>query len=264
MRVGLCALPSYDAAMVPTPMLEARHLVKTYGRDFRAVDDISFTIGRGQVFCLLGSNGAGKTTTLKIFGGLLQPTSGTALVKGIDVQQDPMAVKRLLGYLPEAPALYETITGEEFLRLLGTLRQMEPERLEERIARLGKVLELAEQLQDQIGTYSKGMRQKLAFASAVLHEPPVLILDEPTSGLDPRYGRLFKDWLRHLGAKGTTILLSTHITAIAEDVADTIAIVVGGTLRAQGAPTALQRQYGTSSIEDTFVAVVGGERWELS
>ncbi|MBU4032659.1 MAG: ABC transporter ATP-binding protein [Candidatus Thermoplasmatota archaeon] len=239
-------------------MLEVRNLTKQFG-NVLAVNEISFEVKRGEVFGMLGTNGAGKTTTMKILACLLKPTSGLALIDGLDVTQNQMEVKRRIGYLPEMPNLFEKLTGREFMAMLGTLRGLEPEVLEERVAKYIRILEFGDFLNLEIGTYSKGMRQRVAFASSVLHEPPILILDEPTSGLDPRYSKMVKSWIRDYAEKGNTILMSTHVTEIADSLCDRVAIIHDGRIVGMDTPTKLKKELGAGTLEDVFVMLVEGK-----
>ena len=238
-------------------MLEVRNLVKTFG-DVRAVDDISFSTGHGEIFGMLGSNGAGKTTTMKVLACLLKPTGGTALVDNLDVTKNPLEVKHKIGYLPEMPALFEKLTGREFMTMLGTLRGMGNDILDNRVDQYTRTLEFDEFLDLEIGTYSKGMRQRIAFASCVLHEPPILILDEPTSGLDPRYAKIVKGWIRDYAASGNTILMSTHVTEIADDLCSKVAVIHKGKIVGMDTPSNLKNILAVNTLEDVFVKLVEG------
>jgi ABC-2 type transport system ATP-binding protein len=240
--------------------VEAKDLSKTYG-DVNALNDVSFSVKRNEVFGLLGSNGAGKTTALKIFSGLIRPSQGQAYVLGTRVVGNELKVKANIGYLPETPNLYETMTGEELLDLVATLRGMDEESKNKRIDYLAKVLEIEDAMDHQIGTYSKGMRQKIAFALAVIHRPKVLLLDEPTAGLDPRFAKFFKSWIRDFGKTGTTVLMSTHLTLIAEEICDRVAIINSGSIMDIGTVDELKKKYSVGTLEDVFVKVVGGSDW---
>src|SRR2546429_9358262 len=196
--------------------VEARQLVKRYGV-VTAVDGVSFQAPRGEIFGFLGANGAGKTTTLRMLCGLLRPTSGMALIDGIDIQADPLAAKARLGYLDEEPFVHPHLTGREFLNFVGDLYRMpRGQQREQRMARLLNLFDLAQKDGELIGGYSHGMRQKIGLASLLIRDPSVLLLDEPTNGLDPRSARLVKDLLEELAARGTTVLLSTHILEVAQ------------------------------------------------
>ncbi|MFH0815323.1 MAG: ABC transporter ATP-binding protein [Methanobacteriota archaeon] len=236
-------------------MLKTNRLRKVFG-NVVAVDDLTFEVRKGEIFGMLGTNGAGKTTTMKIFACLLKPTGGTAFVDGLDVTAKPLEVKSRLGYLPEMPSLFEKLTGREFLSMLGTLHQLENEALNRSVEKFSRELELGAALDMEIGTYSKGMRQRVAFASALLHEPPVLILDEPTSGLDPRFAKMVKRWIREYAERGGTVLMSTHVTEIAESLCDRVAIVSRGRIVGEGKPRELCAKLGVENLEDAFVRLV--------
>ncbi len=238
-------------------MLEVRNLTKQFGTVL-AVDNIRFRVETGEVFGMLGTNGAGKTTTMKILSCILKPTSGIALVDGLDVTRNQIEVKRRIGYLPEMPNLFEKLTGREFMRMLGTLRGLEPEVLDKRVEQYITAFQFGDFLDLEIGTYSKGMRQRVAFASSVLHEPPILILDEPTSGLDPRYSKMVKAWVRDYAGKGNTVLMSTHVTEIANSLCDRVAIVHNGRIAGLDTPEALKKKLGAATLEDAFVMLVEG------
>lgn len=236
-------------------MIQVYNLTKWYG-NILAVDGISFAVGKGEIFGLIGSNGAGKSTTLSILAGVLTPTDGTAFINGIDVTLNPIRAKEMIGFVPEFPALYERLTGEEFLLMVGKLRGIEESELEYKIENLSRMFELDERLYTYIGSYSKGMRQKLAIASAIIHEPDVLLLDEPTTGLDPRFSKLVKDWIVNYAMSGRTVLISTHIVDIAEKICNRIAIIERGRIIINDTPERIKEFTGTSSLEDAFVSLV--------
>ena len=236
-------------------MLEAQGLTKNYGT-FTAATDVTFEVQRGEIFGLLGSNGAGKTTVLKIFATLLRPDRGSALIDGVDVVKEPLKARALFGYLPELPALYDHLTGGEFLTLIGTLRGMEEDEIRQKTTEIAKVFQMDRELKVEAGTLSKGMRQKLAVSSALFHNPPVLILDEPTTGLDPRFQKALKEQLRSFSARGGTALLSTHLTEAAEQLCRRVAIMDGGVVKAVGSPQELKGRFSCETLEDVFVAAV--------
>lgn len=238
-------------------MIVVNSLRKKYG-DFEALSNVSFSVQNGKVYCLLGSNGAGKSTIIKIITGLLEASGGEAHIDGIKVGTD-IEYKRRFGYLPEEPHLYDRITGREFLEFMGTLRDVENSLLTERIDEIGKQLELEGFLDREMSAYSKGMKQKILFANSIIHKPSNLILDEPTSGLDPRYTRYLKYRVLDLAREGIAVLMSTHITSVAADIADSIGIIHKGHLIAQGTVKQLLLDTGTDNLEDAFVEVVDGE-----
>lgn len=243
------------------PAILVEHLTKRFG-GLVAVDDLSFEVGKGEIFGILGSNGAGKTTTLKVITGLLRPDRGRVEVGGVDVLKRPVDAKRLIGFLPEAPALYDLLTAREFLEMIGTLRGMEPELLDTRISELLDIMELTPFQSSNVGTFSRGMRQKLAFTSAILHEPDILVLDEPLSGLDPRFGKLFKRWIKDHAASGKSVLMSTHVTSNAEELCDRVAVMDRGRIVANGTVDEVLAKAESKNLEDAFVALVGGSSWQ--
>ncbi len=239
--------------------VEARELVKQYGL-VRAVDGVSFQVQRGEIFGFLGANGAGKTTTLRMLCGLVRPTAGTALIDGFDVFAQPLEAKARLGYLDEEPFVHPHLTAREFLDYVADLYRMPrgPER-QERAERLLRLFELADRT-ELIGAYSHGMKQKIGLASLLVREPSVLLLDEPTNGLDPRSARLVKDLLEELAARGTAVLLSTHILEVAQALCRRITIMDHGRLVATGTMDELRAQAGSAqaSLEDLFLRLTAG------
>src|SRR6267154_1389764 len=249
-----------------SPTIRANGLTKHFGK-LVAVRDLSLEVGAGEVFGFLGPNGAGKTTTIRMLTGLVRPTSGSAVVAGFDVAREPLQVKRRVGYLAETPYLYGKLSGREFLAFMGGLYEVPPALARSRAERLLSLFELAEKADDLVETYSHGMRQKLALAGAMLHEPPVLFLDEPTSGLDPRSARLVKDLLVALVNRGHTVFLSTHVLEIAEHLCHRVGIIDHGQMIATGTLDELRRaaHAGAYSLEDIFLQLTGAtEERELA
>jgi ABC-2 type transport system ATP-binding protein len=250
-----------------SPIIQAVGLTKRFGK-LVAVRDVTFEVGAGQVFGFLGPNGAGKTTTIRMLSGLVRPSSGMAQVAGFDVVAEPREVKRRVGYLAETPYLYPKLSGREFLAFMGGLYDVPPGTVRQRGGRLLSLFELAEKADDLIETYSHGMRQKLALAGALLHEPPVLFLDEPTSGLDPRSARLVKDLLVGLVGRGHTVFLSTHVLEIAEQLCHRVGIIDHGQVIATGTLDELRQQAAQQqamSLEDVFLQLTGAtEERELA
>jgi len=237
-------------------MFRAAQLTKRYG-DVVAVDAVDLDVRSGEIFGLLGSNGAGKTTMLKVFMTLLRPDGGTAFVDGLDVARQSLAVRSLLGYVPENPALYEKLTGIEFLHFLATLRGIPRDAAKPMIADAAKLFRLDRELDLEMDAYSRGMRQKMALAAATFHRPKGLVLDEPTNGLDPRFAKILKEYLRAYAANGGTVLISTHITDVAEAICDRVAVIHEGRLIALGTVPEVLARVGASNLEDAFVALVG-------
>jgi len=237
-------------------MIQVQGLTRYYG-SLCAVRDVTFQVNRGEVFGLLGSNGAGKSTTIKMLCGLLKPTRGSVQIAGVDLAHHPLRAKAKLGYLPENPVLYDRLTGAEMLELVGALRKLSPKLLRQRSKYYAQALGLGDKLQAEVGTYSKGMRQKLGIAMTLVHDPEVVLLDEPAAGLDPRYTRLLKEWVRNLSQSGHTVLLSTHITEMAASLCDRIAIIDNGRLLSVGTVPELLAATSCSSLEDAFIRLVG-------
>ena len=240
-------------------LIETRSLVKRYG-DKIAVDNVSLQVQGGEVFGFLGPNGAGKTTTIKMIVGLLQPTSGTVHVAGVDVQAQPLIAKASCGYVPDTPNLYAKLTARELLRFVGDLYNLDRRQVAQRTEELLRVLDLTTAADDTVDSYSHGMQQKASLASALMHDPRVLVLDEPTVGLDPKSARLIKDLLRQMADRGAAVFLSTHILEIAERMCDRIGIINKGQLVAVGTMTELRSlgKAGEVSLEDIFLALTGG------
>ena len=223
-----------------------RQLTKQFG-EFTAVHDISLNIAEGELFGFLGPNGAGKTTTIKMLIGLLRPTSGSSIIGGFDVQTQPLQARSILGYIPDNPFLYEKLTGTEFLHFMADLYSVKIADRSRHIDDLLRLFELEDKGNELIGGYSRGMRQKIALAGALIHTPSVIFLDEPTVGLDPKGARTMQDILRELCRRGTTIFISTHILEIAERLCDRVAIVNKGRMIAQGTVDELRAAYPLSA-----------------
>ncbi len=238
--------------------VEALSLTKAFG-DLLAVRELSFTVEEGSIFGLLGPNGAGKTTTLRMIYGVLRPTSGTAKVMGIDVRENPIEAKRRMGVLPEDTGVYPRLTTEENLVYFGKLRGMDEERLKRRVEDLLEILNLTEKRFVIAEKLSRGQKQKLAFARAILDEPPVLLLDEPTLGVDIMSAREIRRMIAEYASSGKTVILSTHNMWEVERLCDRIAIISEGTLRYEGSKEDLKRLAGKREFEDIFVRLVRGE-----
>ncbi len=242
-------------------MIECQGLAKKFG-ELRAVDDLNLSVYAGELFGFLGPNGAGKTTTIKMMTGLLRPSAGTARIGGYDIQTQPLQAKAVLGYIPDNPFLYEKLTGREFLNFMADLYSVTTENRSRKIDDLLKLFELDEKGNELIQGYSRGMRQKIALAGALIHQPKVIFLDEPTVGLDPQSARLMKDILRKLCDAGPTIFISTHILEIAERMCDRFAIVNKGKVIATGTMSELRKsaESDTKSLEDIFLDLTSGDQ----
>jgi len=238
--------------------VELEDVVKHYG-EIQALDHVDLAINQSEIFGLLGPNGSGKSTTLKMLLGLVQPDSGTVTVLGMNVQQDPVALKRQLGYVPESPRLYEFLTGIEYLDFIGDVYGMPPDEKKNKINEYLKALQLEGREGDMINSYSEGMKQKIALISAFLHRPKLLILDEPLNGLDPRSARIVKEFLHELKRQGVTTILSTHVLEIAQALCDRIGIMYSGKLLALGNMNELRQmaKLPDSGLEEIFLKVTG-------
>jgi ABC-2 type transport system ATP-binding protein len=236
--------------------IETSGLTKLFG-DHTAVDHLDLAIPQGHVYGFLGPNGAGKTTTMRMLTTLMSPTAGTATIMGTPLT-DREAVTPHIGYLPEEPPLYEELTGREQLSYVAFLHDIPDEVAADRIENLLARLDMTDDADRRISTYSKGMRQKVGLIQALLHEPAVLFLDEPTSGLDPRAARTVLDVLAELVDEETTIFLSTHILSVVDELADTIGVLHEGQLVAEGSPADLKRRAETGeerTLEQAFLEV---------
>ncbi|GAB4578085.1 MAG: ABC transporter ATP-binding protein [Anaerolineales bacterium] len=244
-----------------TPLLELIALHKNYGT-FPAVQNLNLTVPQGEIFGLLGPNGAGKTTTFKMIVGLLQPSSGQVKLGGYDIQTHPLEAKKLLGFVPDTPLLYEKLTASEYLAFIADLYGVDRDRAGRRATELLRLFGLESNADDLIDSFSHGMKQKIAFAGGLIHDPALLILDEPTVGLDPKSARLIKDILRQLSDRGVTIILSTHILEIAERMCDRIGIIARGELVAVGTMDELRAgEVDSRSLEDIFLQLTGGAEY---
>lgn len=235
-------------------MIEINNLTKRYG-SFLAVNNISLTIRSGEIFGFLGVNGAGKTSTLKILAGVMQATSGSVSLAGIDIQSDPIRAKSLTGYIPDRPHLYARLTGREYLYFITDLYRVPSASADERIDQLLSEYGLVDWQDDLIESYSHGMKQRLATCGALVHHPKILIVDEPMVGLDPHGAKLLKESLRRYARNGMTILLSTHSLNVAEEVSDRLAIIHRGSLLTVGTLTEIREALGNTQdgLEQMFL-----------
>jgi ABC-2 type transport system ATP-binding protein len=246
----------------PTPFaLEVHGLVKRFDRP--AVDHLELNVRAGEFYALLGPNGAGKTTTLRMIAGLLRPDAGTIRIAGIDALADPVAAKHLMAWISDEPMIYDKLTPLEYLEFVAGLWDIAPELAEPRARELLHWLDLLPHANERCEGFSKGMRQKVALAGALIHEPRLIILDEPLTGLDAGSARQVKSVLRDRVRAGGTIIMTTHILEVAERMADRIGVIAHGKLIAEGTLEELRRKAGTNtdsqasaSLEDTFLALV--------
>ena len=237
-------------------MIQTFGLTKNFG-DLRAVDGLDLDIAPGEFFAFLGPNAAGKTTTIKMLAGLLRPSSGRCVIAGHDMQKAPELAKRLLAYVPDFPFLYDKLTSAEFMRFIGELFEIERAEIELRTGALFEKFGLGDFRHELTENLSHGTRQRLVIASALLHQPRVLVIDEPMVGLDPAHARIVKDELKTRSRAGTTIFLSTHTLSAAEEMADRVGIIDRGRLVALGSVEELRRQSAESgALEKVFLAII--------
>ncbi len=242
----------------PPVVLSLRGVRKSY-RGREALKGISLDLRAGELFAFLGPNGAGKTTTIKMVCGLLTPSAGTVRVGGYPASS--REARQLLAYVPDQPYLYEKLTGREFLRFVVEMYGLERKVTEKRLAELVETFEMEDYVDDLCENYSQGMKQRVVFASALVHDPKVLIVDEPLVGLDPRSARIVKDLFISQARSGVAVLMSTHLLSIAEELADTIGIVDHGKMLAQGTLAELrERLQSHGPLEDLFLTLTGGTR----
>ena len=241
-------------------MIEIKNLTKKFG-DVVAVRNLDLKVKKGELFVLLGPNGAGKTTTIKLITGLLRPTEGEIWVGGYSVEREYMMAKRIIGYIPDTPYLYEKLSAREFLNFIQDIYEVEERNKVEELLELFNLQDEADRL---IEEYSHGMKQKVAIASALIHNPKVLIIDEPLVGLDPRSARLLKDILRENVRNGMTVFLSTHTLPLAEELSHRIGIINESRLIAVGTLEELRKQakiYG--NLEEVFLRLTEEEDEKL-
>jgi ABC-2 type transport system ATP-binding protein len=239
-------------------MLEVRGLSKRY-RGIPAIDDVSFSVGAGQIVGYVGPNGSGKSTTVKIITGLLEPNSGQVLFEGESIRRDLMGYRAAFGYVPEEAHVYTHLSGLEYLQLVGRLRNMTEEVIAFKANRLLALLGLESWRHSPISLYSKGMKQRVLIAAALLHDPKLLVFDEPLSGLDVVSARLFKDLLQELAAQGKAILYISHVLEVVELVCDRVIVIAKGKILADAPPSELKRSLELANLESVFAQLVRQE-----
>ena len=245
--------------MIPTAAaIDVSHLTKAYGPTI-ALSDVSLTVSPGEVRGLLGPNGSGKSSLMKTIMGLTKPSYGSIHVLGNDVRINPMEIKKIVGYVPESPRLYEFLTATEYLDFIADVRGLPYGEKKERISRFVDALDLEGKQGDMISSYSQGMKQKVAIIGALLHRPRVLLMDEPLNGLDPKSARLVKELLQGLAKEGVSVVFSTHILEIAEAICNKLTILQSGRILAEGTSKDLRESAGLpgSGLEDVFLKLTG-------
>jgi len=243
-----------------TCMLKVMNLTKKFG-DLTAVDNVSFEVNKGEIFGLLGENGAGKTTTLRMLATMLQPTSGTAILAGYDLVTQPEQVRSRIGILFGGESgLYDRLTAAENIAYFGRLNNMDEKQLEKRIGELARVFGMEEYIHRKAGKFSKGMKQKVAFARSIVHNPDIMLFDEPTTGLDVSAIRNVHDFIMDCRAQGKTIILSSHTMSEVEKLCDRIGIIHKGRMIAQGSIEEIREQHKDKALEDIFMELAGDKK----
>ena len=239
-------------------MLEVNHLCKRY-RGIPSIEDINFRIRPGEIVGYLGPNGSGKSTTVKIITGLLQPNEGSVLFEGKDIRDDMVSFRSILGYVPEEAHVYTYLSGLEYLQLVGRLRGLGESDIERKATQMLKLLGLESWRYSPISFYSKGMKQRVLIAAALMHNPKLLVFDEPLSGLDVVSARLFKDLLQELAAQGKAILYISHVLEVVEQVCDRVIVIAKGKILADAAPAELAKVMQLANLQDVFAQLVQQE-----
>jgi ABC-2 type transport system ATP-binding protein len=242
-------------------VIRTEGITKLFGKrgEIRAVDDLTIEVHRGETFGLLGPNGSGKTTTIRILNGVIRPSSGRAWVNGFDVLTETEGVKLSTGLLAESPGMYEKLSPVEYLEFMGALYNVPKDILPRRIDQLLTLFKLGDRRDELMEGFSKGMKQKVLIAAAVIHDPPIIFLDEPTSALDPRASLMVKELIKDLAEKANkTIFVSSHILSLIDEVCDRMAIINQGRLIAIGSSLEIRSAAGASNLEEAFMRLTGG------
>ncbi|TET90702.1 MAG: ABC transporter ATP-binding protein [Methanomassiliicoccales archaeon] len=242
-------------------LIQTDRLSKYYGKggEIKAVDNLDLEVYEGETFGLLGPNGAGKTTVVRLLNCIIKPTNGTAKVNGHDILKEDVEVKRVTGLLAESPGLYEKLSAYEFLEFMGALYDVPGDILPKRIDELLKLFGLQKRRNYLLEGYSRGMKQRILIAAALIHDPPILFLDEPTSTLDPRAALMVRDLVRKLAEDaGKTIFICSHILPVVEELCDRIGIIDKGRLIALGSVDEIKTQTGKNTLEEAFIDITGG------
>lgn len=242
-------------------MIEVINIIKYF--DNRAVlDNISFSVKRGEICGYIGPNGAGKTTTIKILIGMLKPSGGIAYIDGINVVENPTAIKKIIGYVPESGGLFETLTPVEFLTFVGRIYQMNKTSIDKKINELMEIFEIHEYKNEPMLSFSKGMKQKVVLISALMHDPKILFLDEPLNGLDANAIQVFKEIIKKLAEIGRTIFYSSHLLDVIEKICDKLIIINRGKIIATGTVEEILKITNVSDLNEAFTKLIGNEELE--
>lgn len=234
-------------------MIEFKNVSKTYNGNVKALDDVSFTVGKGELVGFIGPNGSGKTTTIKLLSGVLTANKGTITVNGYNVKKEPLKAKASIGYIPDSPDVFLRLKGIEFLNFIGDVYKVGADERKKTISELAERFELTNALNSQILSYSHGMRQKLMVISALLHKPDVWILDEPMTGLDPKSAFELKNMMKEHTKSGKSVFFSTHVLEVAEKLCDKVIIIQKGHKLYEGTLTELETKNKDKNLEDIFL-----------
>jgi len=232
-------------------MIEAINLIKYFDKKL-VLDNISFSVRKGEICGYIGPNGAGKTTTIKILTGIIKPTSGTAYIDGINVKENPDDVKKIIGYVPESGAIFETLTPVEFLTFVGKIYRMSESEITRNIFELMELFEIYEFKNEPMLSFSKGMKQKIFLISALMHNPKVLFLDEPLNGLDANAIKIFKEFIKKLAQNGRTVFYSSHLLDVIEKICDKLIIINRGKIVASGTIEEILKISNAPNLSDAF------------
>ena len=232
-------------------MIEAINLIKYFDKKL-VLDNISFSVRKGEICGYIGPNGAGKTTTIKILTGIIKPTSGTAYIDGINVKENPDDVKKIIGYVPESGAIFETLTPVEFLTFVGKIYRMSESEITRNIFELMELFEIYEFRNEPMLSFSKGMKQKIFLISALMHNPKVLFLDEPLNGLDANAIKIFKEFIKKLAQNGRTVFYSSHLLDVIEKICDKLIIINRGKIVASGTIEEILKISNAPNLSDAF------------
>jgi len=241
------------------PTIVFNDVSKVYGGTI-ALSHVSLEVYPGKIYGLLGPNGSGKSTLMKIILGIVVPEYGEVRVNGLDPKTSPMEVRKIVGYVPEEPAFYESLTPSEYFSFLGSVYGVDKETLAKRVNALVEAFEFEEYLHELIGALSHGNKQKVAIIAALLHDPEIFVLDEPLSGLDPKVAKIFKELLREKAREGKTVLFSTHVLEIAENLCDEVVILWKGSVVAQGSVEEIRDKLKATGLEEAFLRLTGSSQ----
>jgi ABC-2 type transport system ATP-binding protein len=238
-------------------MIQVEHITKQFGKEFTAVNDLSFHIEKGEIVGFVGQNGAGKTTTIKMLTNILKPTAGSIRINGYDIQRDTLQAKQSIAYVADNPDMFLRLSGLEFIQLMADIYHVPSNSRTARITEMAKRFEIEDSLTRPMSDYSHGMRQKMMVCAALIHNPPVWILDEPMTGLDPKAAYELKNMMREHAAEGNCVFFSTHVLEVAEQLCDKIIIIREGRAVFTGTLEELQQEYPGMTLESIFLKING-------